>query len=81
MLHVHIAIQRKKWECSSQCPVTDTVVDAILTLKAAFDKPIQEDRHALDNVIVSHYCKVIKFSYEGLKGDLFQLVVVVAKIN
>ena len=78
MLHVHIAIRRKKWECSSQCPVTDTVVDAILTLKAAFDKPIQEDRHTLDNVIVSHYCKV---TYEGLKGDLFQLVVVVAKIN
>ena len=26
----------KKWECSSQCePVTDTLVDAILTLKAA----------------------------------------------
>ena len=77
---MHIGIQRKKWECSSQCPVTDTEVDAILTLKAAFDKPVQEDRHALDNVIVSHYCKVIKCSYEGLKGDLFQLVVVFAKI-
>ena len=41
------------------------MVDAILTLKEAFDKPIQEDRHALDNVIVSHYCKVIEFSSEG----------------
>ena len=31
-------VQKKKWECSSQCePVTVTVVDAILTLKAAFD--------------------------------------------
>ena len=61
-------VQRKKWECSSQCePVTDTVVDAILTLKAAFDKPVLEDRHTLDNVIVSHYCKVIEFSSEGLK--------------
>ena len=61
-------VKRKKWECSSQCePVTDTVVDAILTLKAAFDKPIQEDRHTLDNVIVSHYCKVIEFSSEGLR--------------
>ena len=57
------------------------MVDAILTSKAAFDKPIQEDRHALDNVIVSHYCKVIKFSSERLKGDLFQLVVVFAEIN
>ena len=31
-------VQKKKWECSSQCEqVTITVVDAILTLKAAFD--------------------------------------------
>ena len=37
---------RKKWECSSQYkPITDTEVDAILTLKAAFDKPVW---HALD---------------------------------
>ena len=44
-------VKRKKWECSSQCePVTDTVVDAILTLKAAFDKPIQEDRHTLHKI-------------------------------
>ena len=75
-------VKRKKWECSSQCePVTDTVVDAILTLKAAFDKPIQEDRHTLDNVIVSHYCKVIEFSSEGLKVACSKLVVVVAKVN
>ena len=57
------------------------MVDAILTLKAAFDKPILEDRHALDNVIVSHYCKLIEFSSECLKGGLFQLVVMVAKVN
>ena len=69
-------VKRKKWECSSQCePVTDTVVDAILTLKAAFDKPIQEDRHTLDNLIVSHYCKVIEFSSVGLKVACSKLVV------
>ena len=78
-------VKRKKWECSSQCePVTDTVVDAILTLKAAFDKPIQEDRHTLDrhtldNVIVSHYCKVIEFSSEGIRWLV--PVVMVAKVN
>ena len=66
-------VKRKKWVCSSQCePVTDTVVDAILTLKAAFDKPIQEYRHTLDNVIVSHYCKVINFPLRVL-GGLFQI--------
>ena len=37
--------------------------------------------HALDNAIVAHYCKVIELSSEGLKGGLFQLVVVVAKAN
>ena len=58
-------VKRKKWKWCE--PVTDTVVDAILTLKAAFDKPIQEDRHTLDNVIVSHYCKVIKFSSRVLR--------------
>ena len=80
MLHVHIHRERNRSALGGVSPLL-TVVDAILTLKAAFDKPIQEDRHALDNVIVSHYCKVIKFSSEALRGDLFQLVVVVAKIN
>ena len=38
--------EAKKWLCSSECtPVTDTEVEAILTLKA---KSIQEVRHALD---------------------------------
>ena len=67
--------QRKKWECCSECkPITDTEVDAILTLKAAFEKPLQEVRHALDECDSGcpngHYCKVhvIEFSSVGLKG-------------
>ena len=65
--------QRKKWECSCQCkPITDTEVDSILTLKAAFDKPIKEVRHALDGCDSGcpngHYFKVIEFSSVALKG-------------
>ena len=65
--------QRKKWECCSECkPVTDTEVDAILTLKAAFEKPPQTVRHALDECDSGcpsgHYCKVIEFSSVDLKG-------------
>ena len=67
--------QRKKWECCSECkPITDTEVNAILTLKAAFEKPLQEVRHALDDCDSGcpngHYCKVhvIEFSSVGLKG-------------
>ena len=45
--------QRKKWECSRECkPIADTEVDGILNLKAAFEKPTQEVRQALTNVIV-----------------------------
>ena len=41
--------KKKKWECSGECKiVTDIEVNAILTLKAVFEKPIQEVRHALD---------------------------------
>ena len=64
--------QRKKWECSECKPITDTEVDAILTLKAAFEKPLQEVRHALDECDSGcpngHYCKVIEFLSVGLKG-------------
>ena len=38
-----------KWECSSECkPVTDAEVDAIVSLKVAFEGPIEKVRHALD---------------------------------
>ena len=74
-------VKRKKWSALVSVNLILTVVDAILTLKAAFDKPIQEDRHTLDNVIVSHYCKVIEFSSEGLKVACSKLVVMVAKVN
>ena len=36
---------------------------------------------SVDNVIVSHYCKVIEFSSEGLKVACSKLVVMVAKVN
>ena len=63
-------IQRKKWECYSECkPINDAEVDAILTLKAAFEKPIQEGRHALDEGDSGcPYCQVIEFSFVGLTG-------------
>ena len=61
---------KKKWECSGECKiVTDIEVNAILTLKAVFEKPIQEVRHALDKCDDGcpngHYSKV---SSVGLKG-------------
>ena len=32
-----------KWECSSECkPLTKAEVDAIIALKEAFNKPMQE---------------------------------------
>ena len=63
----------KKWLCSSECtPLTDTEVEPILTLKAVFEKSIQEVRHALDERDSGcpnrHYSKVIEFSSVGLKG-------------
>ena len=63
----------QKWECSSECkPITNVEVDSILTLKAAFENPIQEVRHALDTCDDGcpngHYCKVTEFSSVGLKG-------------
>ena len=65
--------QIKKWECSRECKaVTDTEVDAILILKTAFEKPIQEVRQTLDTCDDGcpngHYSKVIEFSFVGLQG-------------
>ena len=64
--------EAKKWLCSSECkPLTDTEVDAILALKAVFEKCIQEVRHVLDECDSGcpngHYSKVIEFSSVGLK--------------
>ena len=37
------------WECSSECkPLTETEVDAIVSLRVAFENPMQEVRHALE---------------------------------
>ena len=65
--------QKKKWECSSECkPVTDAEANVILTLKAAFENPIQKVRHALDTCDDGcpngHYSKVTEFSSVGLKS-------------
>ena len=62
--------EAKKWLCSSECkPFTDTEVDAILALKADFEKSIQDIRHALDECDSNgHYSKVIEFSSVDLKG-------------
>ena len=41
--------QPMKWACTSECKTpTDDGVHAIVELKEAFDKPIQEVRQALD---------------------------------
>lgn len=62
--------EAKKWLCSGECkPLTD---NAILALKAVFEKSIQKVRHALDTCDDGcpngHYSKVIEFSSVGLKG-------------
>ena len=42
--------EKKKWECSSECkPVTAAEVGIILQLKAAFEMPLEDVRHALDH--------------------------------
>ena len=39
----------KTWHCFSACkPVSEAEIDAIVALKQAFEKPVQEVRHALD---------------------------------
>ena len=54
----------KKWECSSECkPLTTAEVDAIVVLKEAFEKPMQDLRHTLatcdDGCPNQHYSKVV----------------------
>ena len=64
---------KKRWECSTECkPLTNTEVDAILTLKEAFNGEIEEVRHALDTCDEGcpngHYTKVIGLCPVALKG-------------
>jgi len=43
-----------KWECSSECkPLMETEVDAIVSLRAAFENSMQEVRHALEMVVLT----------------------------
>ena len=54
----------KKWECCSECkPLTEAEVDAIVVLKEAFEKPMQDLRHTLatcdDGCPNQHYTKVV----------------------
>ena len=50
-----------KWACTSECKApTDDEVHAIIELKEAFDKPIQEVRQACDNDCPNqHYTKIV----------------------
>jgi len=60
--HIHICAERRrldtylsrkqmipmKWECSSECkPLMETEVDAIVSLRAVFENPMQEDATCL----------------------------------
>ena len=46
-----------KWECSNECkPLTETEVDAIASIRAAFESPMQEVRHILDTFIWDDGC-------------------------
>jgi len=52
-----------KWECSSECkPLTETV-DFIVSLRSAFENPMQEVCHTLDTrgdgCPNQHYTKVV----------------------
>ena len=54
----------KKWESSSECkPLTTAEVDAIVVLKEAFEKPMQDLRHTLatcdDGCPNQHYSKIV----------------------
>ena len=53
----------KTWHCSSACkPVSEADIDANVALKQAFEKPVQEVRHALDtcdDCPNQHYTKVV----------------------
>ena len=65
--------EKKKWECSSECkPVTDAEVGIILQLKAAFEMPLEDVRHALDHCDEGcpngHYTRLIGSNPIDLKG-------------
>ena len=61
-----------KWECSSECkPLKEAEVDTIVSLKAAFENPMQEVRHTLDTCdgcANQHYTKVVEDSSVDLRG-------------
>ena len=62
-----------KWACTSECKtLTDVEVHAIIDLKEAFDKPIQEVRLALDvcdnDCPNQHYTKIVHSTTIDLQG-------------
>jgi len=62
-----------KWECSCECkPLTETEVDAIVSLRAAFENPMQEVRHTLetcgDGCLNQHYTKLVAGFTLDLRG-------------
>ena len=62
-----------KWSCTSECkPLTYADVSAIIEFKEAFDRPIQEVRHALDmcdkDCPYQHYTKFVDNAVVGLQG-------------
>ena len=65
--------QPMKWSCTSECKtLSDDEVHAIVELKEAFDKPIQEMRQALDvcdsDCPNEHYTKVVDYAVIDLQG-------------
>ena len=68
-----VARKKKKWECSSQCKiVTNTEVDCIVSMKAAFEMPLQIVRSMLascdEGCPNGHYTKLIVSKPVHLKG-------------
>jgi len=62
-----------KWECSCECkPLTETEVDSIVSLRAAFENPMQDVQHALDTCDDGcpnqHYTKVVADSTVDLRS-------------
>ena len=67
------ARKKKKWECSSQCKlVTNTEVDCIVSMKAAFEMPLEIVRSMLgscdEGCPNGHYTKLIESKPAHLKG-------------
>jgi len=62
-----------KWECSCECrPLTETEIDSIVSLRAAFENSMQEVRSALDTCDDGrpnqHYTKLVADSTVDLRG-------------